>query len=181
MWKVLALLLSLLAVAACSSSSGETPQAASVGSYAIAAGDKIRFTVEGEKDFSGEFTVDSAGTVTAPLAGSVSVAGLDLQGAAAAYGAKLREAQILKDPKVTAQAVGARPIFVLGEVNRPGQYAYANGMTLHTAVDMAQGYTYYAKESSAEITRGGRTVEVDVDTEIKILPGDTVRIPRRLF
>ena len=99
----------------------------------------------------------------------------------AAYAAKLRDGQILRDPKVTAEPVGLRPIFVLGEVKRPGQYAYVTGMTIQSAVELAEGYTYYAKESSAEITRGGRTVEVDVAAQIKILPGDMVRIPKRFF
>lgn len=181
MWKLLAFVLALTVVAGCSSSGGQPAQDSSAADYTIAAGDKIGVTVEGEKDFSGEFVVDASGSISAPMAGSVAVAGLSLRDAAKAYGDKLRDAQILRDPKVTIEAVGVRPIFVLGEVNRPGQYAYESGLTLRAAIDLAQGYTYYAKQSSAEITRAGRTVEVAVDTDIKILPGDTVRISKRLF
>ena len=180
MWKLFALLLTLTIAAGCSSG-GQVQADTSAADYAIASGDKIKLTIEGEKDFSGEFVVDGSGSVSAPSVGSVAVAGLSLHDAARAYGDKLRDAQILRDPKVTAEAVGVRPIFVLGEVNRPGQYAYASGMTVRSVVDLAQGYTYYAKQSGAEITRAGRTVEVDADTEIKILPGDTVRIPKRIF
>src|SRR5690349_20788066 len=120
MWKIVVLLLALTAVAGCSSSSGGQPQDASASDYTIAAGDKIKVTVDGEKDFSGQFTVDAGGTVLAPIAGPVSVGGLSLEAAAAAYAAKLRDGQILREPKVTIEAVGLRPIFVLGEVNRPG-------------------------------------------------------------
>jgi polysaccharide export outer membrane protein len=181
MWKIVVLILALTAVAGCSSSSGGPTQDNGAAEYTIAAGDKIKVTVEGEKDFSGQFAVDTSGAVLVPIAGPVTVAGLSLDAAAAAYAAKLRDGQILREPKVTIEAVGLRPIFVLGEVNRPGQYAYSNGLTLRAAIDLAEGYTYYAKQSSAEITRGGRTVDVDVDTDIKILPGDTVRVPKRLF
>jgi protein involved in polysaccharide export with SLBB domain len=180
MRKIVALLLALAVSAGCTSpDSGPSPDFA--GDYTISPADKIKVTVHGEKDFSGQFTVDADGTVLVPIAGPVTLAGLSLGDAAAAYGAKLRDGQILRSPKVKIEAVGVRPIFVLGEVNRPGQYAYAAGLTLRGAIKLAEGYAYYAQESSAEITRAGRTVEVDVDTEIKILPGDTVRVPKRLF
>ena len=184
MWKTLAIVLAL-GVAGCTSS-GSQPQADGApagggGEYTLVAGDRIKLVVEGEKDFSGEFTVDSAGAITAPIVGAVPASGKTLHELADAYGAKLRDGQILREPKVTAEPVGLRPIFVLGEVKRPGQYAYVSGMTIQSAVELAEGYTYYAKQSAAEITRGGRTVEVDVATEMKILPGDTVRIPKRFF
>jgi len=181
MWKVAAVLLALSVAVGCSSSGSAPSQDATAGDYTISAGDKLKVTVEGEKDFSGPLTVEGDGTALVPIAGPVTLAGLSLSGAAAAYAAKLRDGQILRDPKVTIEPVGVRPIYVLGEVNRPGQYAYASGMTLQTVVQLAEGYTYYAKQSTAEVTRAGRTVEVDADTEIKILPGDTVRIPKRLF
>lgn len=99
----------------------------------------------------------------------------------AAYAAKLRDAQILRDPKVSAEVIGFRPIYVLGEVKKPGQYAYVSGMTVQKAVALAEGYTYRANESSAEITRGGRKIEVDVTAQTKVLPGDEIRIPERFF
>lgn len=173
------LLLALTIAVGCSS--GGAPQDQFGGDYKIAAGDKLVVTVEGEKDFSGAFTVDAGGTLLVPIAGPVTVAGLSLSDAAAAYAAKLRDGQILRSPKVKFEAVEMRPIYVLGAVNRPGQYAYAVGLTLQGAVKLAEGYSYYATQSSAEITRAGRTVEVDADTEIKILPGDTVRIPSKVF
>jgi len=186
MWKIVGLLLALGVVAGCTSANSGGPADAteatgSVGEFALAAGDKIKIVVAGEKDFSGEFVVDSGGAIAAPIVGPIQVNGLTLAQLASAYAAKLRDGQILREPKVTAEAVGLRPIFVLGEVKRPGQYAYVTGMTIQSAVELAEGYTYYAKESAAEITRSGRTVEVDVAAQIKVLPGDTVRIPKRLF
>lgn len=178
---VLALVFALSMAAGCSSSGSGPSQDQFANDYTISAGDKIKVTVDGEKDFSGQHTVDSGGTILVPIAGPVTVAGLSLTDAADAYGAKLRDGQILRSPKVKIEAVGLRPIFVLGEVKRPGEYAYASGLTLRDAIKLAQGYSYYARESIAEVTRAGRTVEVETDTEMRILPGDTVRIPRRLF
>jgi polysaccharide export outer membrane protein len=181
MWRIFGLLLSLCLATGCTGSGGDAPLNPVQIDYTIASGDKIKLIVDGEKDFSGVFVVDSQGNITAPILGAVKVGGMSLSQAAASYGAKLRDGQILRDPKVSAEAVGLRPILVLGEVKRPGQFAYVNGMTIRSAVELAEGYTYYARESMAEITRAGRTVEVDVDVGVKIMPGDTVRIPRRLF
>ena len=184
MWKTIAILLALGFMCGCTSASRERQadgSASAAADYRLAAGDKIKIVVEGEKDFSGEFVVDASGAIAAPIIGLIPANGLTLSEVAAAYGAKLREGQILRDPKVSAEQVGMRPILVLGEVKRPGQYAYVSGMTIQSAVELAEGYTYYAKQSAAEITRGGRTVEVDVAAQMQILPGDTVRIPKRLF
>ena len=184
MWKTITILLALGMMCGCTSGNGERQADGSApggADYTLAAGDKIKIVVEGEKDFSGEFVVDSSGAIAAPIVGSIPANGLTLREVASAYAAKLREGQILRDPKVSAEPLGLRPILVLGEVKRPGQYAYVSGMTIQSAVDLAEGYAYYAKEGAAEITRGGRTVAVDVAAQMKILPGDTVRIPKRFF
>lgn len=181
MRKAVALLLALTVAVGCSSSSsGGSPDQFN-SDFKISAGDKIKVTVDGEKDFSGQFAVGSDGTVLVPIAGPVTVAGLSLGDAGAAYAAKLRDSQILRAPKVKVEAADLRPILVLGAVNRPGEYAYATGLTLRAAIQLAEGYSYAAKQSSAEITRGGRTVDVDADTDIKLLPGDTIRIPTKVF
>ena len=99
----------------------------------------------------------------------------------AAYAKKLRDAEILKDPKVSAEVTSFRPIYVLGEVKKPGQYAYVSGMTVQKAVALAEGYTYRASESSVEVTRGGKKFKVDVSPQTKVLPGDEIRIPERFF
>lgn len=149
--------------------------------YRLGAEDKVKVTVYGEQDFSGEFLVDSSGVLSAPFIGQIQVKGLTLRQFELAYAAKLRDAQILRDPKVSAEVIGFRPIYVLGEVKKPGQYAYVSGMTVQKAVALAEGYTYRASESKAEITRGGRKIDVDVTAQTKVLPGDEIRIPERFF
>jgi polysaccharide export outer membrane protein len=180
MLRIVGIAVLLLLAGACSSSN-DPDRAGNGADFTLAPGDTIKLAVAGEKELSGEFTVDGAGAITAPVVGAIPVKGLTLAETASSYAAKLREGEILRDPKVTAEGVGLRPIFVLGEVKRPGRYAYVGGLTLKSAIELAEGYSYYAKESTAELTRGGRTVEVDVAADIKVLPGDTVRIPKRFF
>jgi polysaccharide export outer membrane protein len=58
--------------------------------------------------------------------------------------AGLVRAQLIRDPSVSVEVLAYRPIFVLGEGNTPGQYAYQPGMTVVTAVAVAGGFTYRA-------------------------------------
>nr|WP_255542813.1 polysaccharide biosynthesis/export family protein [Azospirillum sp. INR13] len=89
----------------------------------------------------------------------------------------------VKDPKVSVEVLNHRPFFILGEVRNPGQYQYVNGMTALSAVAMAGGYTYRAKEDYVLITRGA-----DPKKELRrapittsVMPDDVVRVPERYF
>lgn len=157
------------------------PTAPSEDDYRLGAEDKVKINVFGEADLSGEFTVDSSGVLSAPFIGQVPVKGLTLREFEAVYATKLKEAEILKDPRVSAEVTSFRPIYVLGEVKKPGQYAFVSGMTVQKAVALAEGFTYRASESRVEVTRGGRKFTIEVTPQTKVLPGDEIRIPERFF
>lgn len=184
--RLFVLFAALLFVAACASDGGDLSSAAThtqsgAEDYRLGPEDKVKVTVFGEADLSGEFVVDSSGVLAAPYVGQVPVKGMTLREFETAYATKLREAEILRDPRVSAEVTSFRPIYVLGEVKKPGQYAYVSGMTVQKAVALAEGYTYRATESSVEITRGGRKFSVDVTPQTKVLPGDEIRVPERFF
>lgn len=188
--RLFALCAALLALAACAGhwdpqsphprGTAQAPIAAA-GDYRIATSDKIKVTVVGEAELSGELAVDKAGVVNGPYVGQVQAAGLTLPQFEHAYATKLREGEILREPRVTAEITNLRPIYVLGEVKRPGQYAFVSGMTVQKAVALAEGYTYLASENTIEITRGGTKVTLDLTPETKVMPGDEVRVPSRIF
>jgi polysaccharide export outer membrane protein len=149
--------------------------------YRLAVADKVKVTVVGEADLSGEFAINKNGALTGPHVGQIQAQGMTVSELERAYEAKLRDGEILRNPKVQAEVTSLRPIYVLGEVKRPGQYAFTRGMTVQKAVALAEGYTYLASEGSIEITRGGTKVTLDLVSEIKIMPGDEVRVPSRVF
>jgi polysaccharide export outer membrane protein len=169
------------AVPATAAKTGGSAPPASDEDYRLGAEDKIKVTVYGEPDLSGEFVVDSSGVLAAPYIGQMQVKGMTLREFERAYAAKLKEAEIMRDPRVTAEVVSFRPIYVLGEVKKPGQYAYVSGMTVQKAVALAEGYTYRASETTVEITRGGRKIKLEVTPQTKVFPGDEIRIPERFF
>lgn len=148
----------------------------------LAPGDKVRVTVFGEDKISGDYDIDTAGFVSLPLAGSVSAAGLTKPELERELAKKL-SGDYLKSPKVTVSVINFRPFFILGEVEKPGEYQYRSGMNVLSAMAMAGGPTYRASRSSILIQRAGTTElkEYPLDTTVSILPGDLVRVPERYF
>jgi len=151
-------------------------------SYRLGAGDKMKITVYGEQDLSGEFLVSANGQVQFPLVGEVKAADLTAQEFAKALTAELG-AKYLRDPKVSIEIQNYRPFYIIGEVNKPGEYPYESGLSLHGAVALAGGFTYRANDSNVYIRRVGSDAETSmrVTGQIKIYPGDVVRIPERFF
>lgn len=150
--------------------------------YHLGTGDKLKVTVYGEEDLSGEFLVDSAGQVQLPLVGQVKAAGLSIHEFVAEVTTALKNGY-LKDPKVSVEVLNYRPFYIIGEVNKPGEYPYENGLNVLGAVALAGGYTYRANDSSVYVRRANSTKEerMPADATTRIYPGDIVRVAERIF
>ena len=153
-----------------------------VGDYQLDAGDKIRLNVFGEEELSGEFVVSSAGLLSIPLAGDIPAKGRTIQDVQRSVEAALRAGYIL-NPQVSAEVLTYRPFYVLGEVNKPGTYPYAAGLTVLNAVATAGGFTYRGDTRRIFIRRDGSQREevYKVTSTLQVAPGDTLRIAERLF
>jgi polysaccharide export outer membrane protein len=150
--------------------------------YTLGSGDKVKITVYGEDDLGGEFAVDGSGHVQLPLIGQVKAAGLTLHQFAASVTLALQNGY-LKEPKVNAQVLNYRPFYIIGEVNKPGEYPYENGLTVLRAVALAGGYTYRANDNRVYVRRVNDSEEnsMPADSKTRIYPGDIVRVPERIF
>jgi protein involved in polysaccharide export with SLBB domain len=149
-------------------------------SYQLGAGDKIRLNVFGEDNLSGEFTVNGSGTVALPLIGTVPAAGKTLAEFEELVVTGLKNGY-LKNPHVSVEVLNYRPFYIIGEVNKGGEYPYQAGLTVLNAVAIAGGYTFRADTNQAVITRGGHDIQYDLKGPILVYPGDVVRIPERFF
>jgi polysaccharide export outer membrane protein len=150
--------------------------------YRLGTSDKLRINVYGETDLSGEFVVDGSGQVQLPLVGQVKAAGLTLHEFIIEVATALKEGY-LKDPKVSVEVMNYRPFYIMGEVNKPGEYPYENGLTVLGAVALAGGFTYRADDSEVYVRHAGSTKEqtMPADATAKISPGDIVRVAERFF
>lgn len=152
-------------------------------SYKLGSGDKIQVTVYGEPDLSGEFLVDGSGLVQLPLVGQVKAASLTIHDFQNVLAGKLKDGGYLKDPRVSVEVINYRPFYIIGEVNKPGEYPFVSGMNVLNAVAMAGGYTYRANDTDVYIRRNGNQQEEKdpANTTTRVNPGDIIRVDERFF
>lgn len=157
-------------------------QAQLANSYTLGPGDRVKITVFGHEDLSGEFEVDGSGMISPPLVRDIKAQGLTVRQVEKIVADRLSP-DYLKNPSVSVEVMNYRPFYIFGEVNAPGSYPYVNGMTVVNAVAVAGGYTYRARTGSARITRAtdaSRTPQ-SVDRDTPVLPGDVIEVPERYF
>ena len=150
--------------------------------YRLATGDKVSVTVYGQEDLSGQYEVDDTGNISMPLIDEIQAVGMTL--------GDLEDAMIvqykpdyLKNPRISVEILNYQPFYIFGEVNNPGRYEYARGMTMINAIALAGGFTHRANKNNVQIERS----EDDQQTQTKaepntvILPGDVIEVRERFF
>ncbi len=166
------------------SAAGALPYQASYagGGYVLGTGDKLRLTVYGETDLSGEFTIDGSGYARLPMIGQVRAAGYTAQQMEQVVTNTLAQGY-MKSPRVSVEVSTYRPFYIIGAVNRPGQYPYVERMNAMNAIALAGGFTPTAVESVIFIRREGSNEEqeVPVDRTTTIFPGDVIKVHNTLF
>lgn len=178
------MLLAATLVSACAPGAGLAPVAEyKAETYRLGGGDRIRIITFGEDQLTGEFRVDDTGRIALPLLGSVKATGLTTEQLDAVIAEGLRNRKLLRDPSVSVEVVAYRPVFVLGEVAKPGQYPYQPGMTMQTTVAVAGGYTYRGRQDYAQVVRtlNGNAVEGLVTPRSFVAPGDVINVYERRF
>ena len=160
--------------------------------YRVNAGDALAIYVWNEESLTREMIVLPDGSVSFPLAGKVQVGGKTVADAEQALIEGL--SQYLKDaPSVTISPLqlAGNKIYVLGKVNRPGEYPINRPTDVMQALALAGGLNTFASESSISVLRrndagvqqampfhygdvkGGEALE----TNIVLKAGDVVVVP----
>ncbi len=162
--------------------SAAQPGPAQPNAAVLAPGDRLHVIVYGEDRLTGDYDIDGSGAVSLPLTGPLKAAGLTQLEVQGALAAKLRSAY-LKDPRVTVATLSVRPFYILGEVEKPGEYPYRSGLDIWRAMALAGGQTYRASASTVAIQRAGENEFHDykLAADVTVGPGDVVRVPERWF
>ena len=121
--------------------------------YRLDVGDVLEIAVAGVPDLRQRVTVQLDGSISFPLLGTFVASGLPPSEVRAKIQATLttkafrqrtpdgRENVIVIEPdQVTASVVEYRPIYVNGDVSRPGEQTYRPNMTVRQAVALSGGY-----------------------------------------
>ena len=150
--------------------------------YRLGTADKLRVIVFGETSLSGEFVISDTGEIAFPLIGNLRAAGLTVAQFQEALRSKLADGY-LRDPRVSAEVENYRPFYILGEVQKPGEYPFTSGLTVLNAVATAGGFTYRANTKIVTIRHAGASKEAPVrlTATSAVGPGDTILIKERFF
>ena len=155
---------------------------ANLDDYRLGAADKVRILVYNEPNLSGEFAVNSGGYLALPLIGDVLAVNRTTTDIRQEIERRLSDGY-LRSPQVSIDVLQFRPFYILGEVNKPGDYPYSAGLTVLKAVATANGFTYRADQKHVFLKHPGDTAErkYTVTSDIPLQPGDTIRIAERYF
>jgi Polysaccharide biosynthesis/export protein/SLBB domain len=150
--------------------------------YILGSGDKVHVSVYGEDDLSGEYQIDGSGMVRLPLVGTIRAGGFTAPALGVSIAGALAQGY-LKTPKVNVEITAYRPFYIIGAVNRPGNYPYVANMTALDAVALGGGFTDKARESTIFVRHEGSTHEDELPASqvTRIFPGDVVRVKPTVF
>jgi protein involved in polysaccharide export with SLBB domain len=146
---------------------------ASAGEYKLGAQDRIRVKVIewrasiGEAyewlPLTGEYIVNAEGRVFLPLIGEVSAAGLSLGELSRNISTGLKNrVGLVEPPNASVEIVQFRPFYIIGSVERSGEYPYRSGLTVLQAIGIAGGFYRPADATTARLEREAITARSDM-------------------
>jgi len=196
--KILLLFIPILIFAGCAKkiplNDNFKAEKATVAEFTLGAGDVIDVNVWRHDDLSKKVQVDPYGNITYPLVGRIDARGLSVF--------TLREklavglSKYLVEPKIDVSIVSfnSHKVYVLGEVKRPGIFAFQTERSVLEAITMAGGFKEEAQPGSVVLIRGGlessNAVTLDLKKALKkgdmrenvaIQKGDVIYVPPMLI
>jgi polysaccharide biosynthesis/export protein len=138
--------------AAAGADGASTPTAVDPG-YIVQPGDVLEISVWKEKELQGDILVRPDGGLSFPLAGDVEAGGHTVEDIRRVLASRLLK--YIPDPVITVavKAANGSRIFVVGKVNRPGDFALARPIDVMQALSLAGGTTAYADVNGIRILR----------------------------
>jgi polysaccharide export outer membrane protein len=160
------------------------------GGYLLQPGDALIVSVWKEPELQAELLVRPDGGISFPLAGDMPAAGSTVEQLRLLIESRLQ--RFLPDAVVTVavRQIGGNYVYVIGKVNRPGQFAFSRPLDVMQALSLAGGATAYAdvndirvlqRDNGAQHAVPFRYGEVErgrrLEQNIQLHSGDTVVVP----
>jgi len=159
-------------------------------SYIIGPMDVLEIQVWKERDFTRKVLVRPDGKITYPLIGDIHASGMNTMGLKALLTEKLEN--FLSEPEVTVIVLESRSknFYIIGKINRPGNYPLKPDMTVLQAISVAGGLGEWADRDNIRIIRKSgdkeKVIPFDYDEvilgknleqNIMLKPNDTIIVP----
>ena len=158
--------------------------------YSIGPGDILSISVWKEESMQKEVLVRPDGGITFPLAGDINVTGMSVSALRDILMKKLK--RYIPNPVVTVSVLKtvSNKIYVVGKVNRPGEFIASHYMDVLQVLSLAGGLSPYAESDEIKIMRrtgdNKQVFEFDydevisgerLDMNIVLKAGDTIVVP----
>ena len=168
---------------------GATPDPAAT-TYRLQPGDVLQISVWKEQDLQSEVLIRPDGGVSFPLAGDVTAAGRTVDEVRADLTTRIQH--FIPDAAVTValKASTGNKVYVLGKVNRPGEYSFNRPIDVMQALSLAGGMTPFASADHIRVMRrvGDKSTTVrfrysqvahgkHLEQNLQLKSGDTVVVP----
>lgn len=151
-----------LALCAAGAATAAEPPAGVVQSYALGIGDTVAVTVFGRADLTGQFPIGPDSAIRLPLLGPVPAAGRTRQELAEDIHQQLGKV-LAYDAQVTVDVALYQPVYVIGDVVRPGEQVFLAGLTALKAYARAGGTpTVFQTQNSNGQATATATAERDL-------------------
>jgi polysaccharide export outer membrane protein len=161
--------------------------------YVLQPQDIIRVQVFQEEEINkqGEVSISSESTITLPMIGTVSVAGLTVRQTEQKI-RDLYDRDYIVNPGVSVNVLkySDRSVNVVGSIKNAGrvQFPPEKGLTILEAISLAGGHDRLADLKRVKLTRKNETMVVNVDDIVKggakdvaLEVGDVVFVPERIL
>jgi len=161
------------------------------GTYKVEPGDVLTISVWKEEGLLQEVLVRPDGGISFPLAGNIQAQGKTLEQIESIISQRL--ADYIADPVVTVSAkqLFGNKVYVIGKVNKPGEYPINRPTDVMQGLAMAGGMTPFSAVNSIVILRrhadgqqeafpfryGDVEDGDDLDQNIVLQPGDVIVVP----
>jgi len=155
--------------------------------YPLGPGDRIVLTLWGGVEGTHELEVNRSGEIFLPRVGVLKVAGVSFGKLHGMIKSALAKAYKDFDLNVTMGKLRVIKVFVVGEVQAPGDYNLSPLSTLINALSAAGGPLKSGTLRNVQVKRGGQVVETvdlydfflqgDKSKDIRLQPGDTIFVP----
>lgn len=155
--------------------------------YIIGPGDTLVFTTSGSLDGTFPLEVNRSGEVILPKVGAVRVWGVTFGKVPELLKASLSQAFRNVQVNVTMGKLRLIKVYLVGEVESPGDYNVSSLSTVINALAAAGGPSKNGTLRAIQVIRAGEVVETvdlydfflkgDKSRDIRLQPGDTINVP----
>lgn len=156
-------------------------------SYILGPGDVVNLNVWGSVSFRQELTVDRNGELMIPKVGTVRVWGLPFDKAQTAVRVAIDRIYRNYEMSLTLGKLRSIQVYVVGEVEAPGNYPVSSLSTVINALAAAGGPSRNGSLRGVKVTRGSQTVATvdlydmfltgDRNKDVQLQNGDTIFVP----